>query len=88
VEAKKEFMENSIANYKILKKEFIEDVIKSEIEKETKMIEKRENELVFLKQCHEKKIRDKSLKISNLLHPVKSERITITEKLNNKNYLF
>ena len=87
METKKEFIENSIANYKILKKEFIEDVIKSEIDKETKMIEKRENELVFLKKCHEKKIRDKSLKTSNLLHPIKFEKITVTDKMNKK-YLF
>ena len=87
MDTKKEFLENSIANYKILKKEFIEDVIKSDIDRETKLIEKKENELVFLKKCHEKKLRDKSLKTSNLLHPIKAERITVNDKLN-KNYLF
>ena len=52
------------------------------------MIEKRENELVFLKKCYEKKIRDKSIKTSNLLHPIKSERITVTDKIVHKKYLF
>ena len=87
VDTKKEFLENSIANYKILKKQFIDDVYKSEIDKETRMIEQRENELVYLKKCHEKKLRDKSLKTSNIVFPTKSEKIFITEK-NNKKILF
>jgi hypothetical protein len=70
-----------------LKKQFIEDVIKSEIEKETKQIEKKENDLVFLKKCHEKKLRDKSLKISNLLYPIKTQKITVNDELSKK-YLF
>jgi len=71
-----------------LKKKYIEDVIKSEIDIESKMIEKKENELVFLKKCHEKKLKDKNLKTSNLLYPVKSERITVKDELANKKYLF
>ncbi len=87
VDTKAKFIENSISSYKVLKKQFIEDVIKSEIEKETKQIEKKENELVFLKQCHEKKLRDKSLKTSNLLYPIKAEKITVKDELAKK-YLF
>jgi hypothetical protein len=87
VDTKAKFIENSISCYKVLKKKFIEDVIKSDIDKETKQIEKKENELVFLKKCHEKKLLDKSLKTSNLLFPIKTEKITIKDKLSKK-YLF
>lgn len=48
------------------------------MEKETQLIEKKENELIFLKKCHEKKLKDKSLKTSNLLYPVKAEKITFS----------
>ena len=81
-------MENSIANYKILKKQFIEEIFRGELDKETRSIEKKENELVFLKKCHEKKLRDKSLKTSHLLHPTKSEKITITDKIKKKSTLY
>jgi len=87
VDTKAKFIENSISNYKVLKKQFIEDVIKSDIDKETKQIEKKENELMFLKKCHEKKLRDKSLKTSNLLYPIKTEKITVKDELSKK-YLF
>ena len=70
-----------------MKKQFIEDVIKTEIDRETRWIEKKENELVFLKKCHEKKLRDKSLKTSNLLHPIKAMKITVDDKMNKK-YVF
>ena len=81
-------MENSIANYKILKKQFIEDIFRGEINKETSLIEKKENELVFLKKCHEKKLRDKSLKTRQILHPTKSEKITISDKIKKKSMLY
>ena len=88
MDCKKDFMENSIANYKVLKKQFIDDVYLGEIDKETRMIEKRENELVFLKKCHEKKLRDKSLRSSGIIHPTRSEKITITDKMNKKNIFY
>jgi hypothetical protein len=87
VDTKIKFIENSIANYKVLKKQYIEDVIKSDINKETKIIEKKENQLIFLKKCHEKKLKDKSLRSSNLLYPIKAEKITISDHLSNK-FLF
>lgn len=87
MDTKAKFIENSISSYKVLKKQFIEDVIKSEIEKETKEIDKKENELVLLKKCHEKKLRDKSLKTSNLLYPIKAEKITVKDEVSKK-YLF
>lgn len=87
VDTKAKFIENSISSYKVLKKQFIEEVIKSDIEKETKQIEKKENELVFLKKCHEKKLRDRSLKTSNILYPIKTQKITVEDDLSKK-YLF
>jgi hypothetical protein len=48
------------------------------------MIEKKENELIFLKKCHEKKLRDKNFKSSNIMYPTKSEKIMVTEKVNKK----
>jgi hypothetical protein len=73
-------MENSIANYKILKKQYIDDIFKNEINRETSVIEKKENELVFLKKCHEKKLRNKSLGSTMMMYPTKSEKITINDR--------
>jgi hypothetical protein len=41
-------MENSIENYKKLKKQFIENLFENEIKSEQKMMETKENELRFL----------------------------------------
>jgi hypothetical protein len=51
------------------------------------MLEKKENELISLKKCHEKKLREKSFKSSNILYPTKSEKIMITEKVNKKMFI-
>ncbi len=86
MDTKKEFMENSIANYKILKKQFIDEIFKSEINRETSVIEKKENELVFLKKCHEKKLRNKNIRTSTMMYPTKSEKITINDRYGKNEY--
>ena len=80
------FLQNSMTNYKVLKKQFIEDNFKSDIEKETKLIEKKENELIFLKKCHEKKSKDKNFRTSNIIFPVKKEKIDVNEEAKKKYY--
>ena len=85
VDTKDKLLQNSITNYKILKKRYINDVFTNDIDKETKLIEKRENELMFLKRCHEKKLKEKNLKSSELLNPIRLEKIYVRQSSENKN---
>ncbi len=55
VDAKHKILKNSINNYKLLKKEYIDSMLIDELKNEEKVMSAKQNELEFLKMTHLKK---------------------------------
>lgn len=84
VDAKYNILRDSIENYKIIKKECIDNLFNEEIEKEMKQIQFKEHELAYLRYRHEnKKIKNQNNKITQSQSLGKTSSILLNG--NNKN---
>lgn len=84
VDAKYQIIKNSIDNYKILKKDYIENIFADEIEKEMKDIYKKQNELAYLKVAHENKLLREKYEQNEKNH-IKSKSVSQTSSTQNVN---